>query len=477
MIAWNAFYQYILEPTGNMKVLIILMLAAALILRRSVVPELIYRKFQTFSPRHALFWILLVGFGLRFFWVLWSPHVPPAAITEDENIWRHANELARGEGYLSHERNFTSYRPVGYPFFLSILIQLFGSQLWVAEFAQVLLGVGTIYGLYLMGCQLRSAGFGCMAALLFACYPPAVMATKLIADEHLFLLMWVIGIATLISDYQRPSYWKVVLAGIILGLSALVRTYSLVTIGAAFVAWGFAKRDWTSALLRTTLLGWLIFLCALPWGIRNYYRLGAFVLYTTIPGMQLYQANNPTSNVRYPVNPTIEHGCDPDFCRDEAVSEVEWDRAGRRSAWRWIRKNPGLFVQKTLGRSFYMWGLNDEGWVVWDNFNAIKEGSVPPSKWMVKKLAKTEQFAYVFLFWFFLFGLVLLFFGEIIRGEAKGWIYALMIVVLYVLVTSIALNHRKYKFALDPIFLLIAWYGFFQVFFGHVINRWRLGER
>ena len=472
MIAWNAFVEYLLKPATNIKVFVLIILVSALFVRRKKGLGNFLDSFQEATMGKALFAILGIAFLLRLGWVLWSPHVPPSPITEDAYIWRHANELAAGVGFKSPLGAYTARRPIGYPFFLSLLIRLFGPEMFIAELFQVGFGVLSVFFLYVLGKKLGSEFLGILAAGLYALYPTAIMSTKIIMDEHLFIVFWLAGMIFLVSDYQEPSYFHAFLAGLAVGLSALFRTYSIITIPVVFLMWGLFRKNIRQALARAALMAFLAFLCALPWAIRNYYRLGSPIFYTPLLGVHLYYANNPTSDIRYPVNPAPEKGGDEGFLK--AKTEHEQDRAGQIAAWKWIRQNPQLFFQKAIGRMCYMLGFNREGWVVEDNFTTLAPGAQMPSPKLRKKLEKAEQYYYVAIFLLAIAGTFFYFANGFSTGDPRGAGFIILNVIFYITVTAIGLNHRKYRFVIEPLFTLLAAYGLVAMFSLNLTERAKL---
>ncbi len=462
MIAWDAFFTYIFKPAENIKVIVLLILLAAILLRRTRTLRGFFDYIYGASYTNAIFVILTLAFLLRLGWVMWSPHVPPAAITEDAYILRHASELANGDGFISLEGHYTARRPIGYPLFLAILIKLFGTDLFVAELFQVGFGVLVVFCLYVLGTRLGSQTFGFLAALLYTFYPTAVMSTKVIMDEHLFILLWLLSIMFLIADYQEPSYKKVIVAALCLGMSAVFRTYSLMTAPIAFLVWFLVKRDFLKGVYRGLILTALMILCAAPWAIRNYYRLGSPIFYTSLLGVHLYYANNPTSDVRFPVNPPPEQGGDVDFLT--AKTEPQRDKAGQRAALRWIVQHPDIFIQKAIGRICYMLGFNREGWVVEDNFKTVESQSKMPSPKLRKNLEKWEQYYYVFVFIFACLGSFIYLVDLKETGDSRGMSYVVLTVAFYILITGIGLNHRKYRFVIESLLCLLAAYGLLGAF-------------
>ncbi len=471
MIAINSFVNYMLYPADNLKIILAVILAISFIFRRSPLASKIYDAFSKIPVKPSLIIILAVSFALRLFWIFWSQHVPPAPISEDILIWTHAKDLVAGYGFRSYwTQQPTAFRPIGYPLVLAGLFKLFGPHLVLAEILQVFLNVLCVFCVFYISKQIVSPQFGLLAALLYGFYPTAIMSTKILLDEHLFLVLWMVSIILLISDFQKPAWSKVIVAGFATGLSAIFRTYSIITCGIAFVVWAVAKRNFAGAVKRGAVIAFLTVLCAVPWGVRNYLRFGAPVLWTTAIGTNMYFANNPTSNVRYPVNPDLEHGGDPGFLTPN-LSEIQKDYAGRKAAMNWIKNNPLIFVDKMIGRGFYMMGFDPEGWVIDDNFTNLKSGAQPPSRRTKKFLMKTEQAYYFVAFIFALIGSIIYFIQKKSSGKEEGMIYIIVTVLLYIFATVVALGHRKYKFPIEPFLCILAAYGITQIFFGHVTER------
>jgi hypothetical protein len=78
-------------------------------------------------PRHRVLLaiILVVGFLLRFAWLLYAKGDPPlsAAKSGDQfSYWYYGNEIAKGHGYVSYVTHTpTAYYPIGYPAILAVL--------------------------------------------------------------------------------------------------------------------------------------------------------------------------------------------------------------------------------------------------------------------------------------------------------------------------------------------------------------------
>lgn len=466
MIAWGAFAEYFIEAGEKAKIGVGVIFLLALLLRGRNMVRRLYEGLSRIPTKTFLSMILSTAFLLRLGWVIWSPHVAPSAATEDMIMLRLARDLAAGQGYRNPSGDYTAERPIGYPVLLSLLFRLLGERIWLIEMLQVTAGVLGIFLVYLLGRQIFHRGVGLIAASLLAVYPTSIFASKIVLEEHVFIVLWLAGIGFLISDFLNPRWLKVIAMGMIFGIAAHFRTYAFAMGSVVLFSWILWRRKFWEGLVRAAVVQILILFWAAPWAVRNYYRLGEPILYTSTIGVAFYYAHNPTSGLRYPVNPTLEQGGDPAFLG--SPTELQRNRAGKRAAWKWIRENPRLFFEKALGRAFYHLGLNREGWTVKDNFHTIQEGRTRPSEKLIRRLEKLDSDYYGYIFLLALIGLILFLFHQPQLTREKSLWCILLTLMYYLSIVALTLNHRKYRFVIEPLFCVLAAYGLFDLWFGKV---------
>ncbi|MBI3307213.1 MAG: glycosyltransferase family 39 protein [Candidatus Omnitrophica bacterium] len=454
MIIWDAFLQYFVMTAERIKIITLIILALMFLLKTIPPLRQFIETLKRIPPKILLFVILVAAFVLRLGWVIWSPHVAPSAGTEDMIMLQHARDLAEGRGYRNVEGAFNADRPVGYALLLAFFIKLFGSNLFPMELLHVVFAVAGVYLIYYLARQITSPAVGLLAAALLALFPTSIFASKIILEENIFIPLWLAGIALLISDLQKPHWNKVVIAGLIFGLAAHFRTQSFAMGLVVFFSWILIKKNLSAAISRAVVLQLFILILALPWAVRNYYRLGEPILYTTWIGAAMYFANNDTADVRYPVNPTLEQGGDLEFSR--AAKELERNRAGKKAAMKWIVSHPGVFIQKAVGRMIFMMGLNREGWVVKDNFYNIRTGRQRPSEKFIKKLDKLDNDYYGVIFLFSVMGLILYLFRSKITLQQQSFWVIIFTLLYYFSIVALTPGQRKYRFAIEPFLCLLA---------------------
>ncbi|OGW87400.1 MAG: hypothetical protein A3C35_03560 [Omnitrophica bacterium RIFCSPHIGHO2_02_FULL_46_11] len=457
MILWNAFYEYFLTKGETVRTIAVGILLGFFFFRRFGIIEKYKKYFLKISPRKWLILILFLGFVLRLAWVIWSPYSPPAAGTEDTFMIDHARDLASGKGYITAEGVPSANRPIGYALLLAGIFKLFGENLDLVAIMNVFLILPTLWLVYKIGTLVANQFVGLLASFLVSIYPTSIFASRVVLEEHVFIPMWLAGILLLILDYQKPNWSKVLWAAVLFAVGAHFRTYSFAMGLVAFFIWFVFKKNYGQAFLRLFVIQTIILLVALPWAIRNYYKMGEPILYSTYIGGAFYYSNNPISDVRYPVYPTLEQGGDIAFL--QAKTEVEVNRAGKAAAWRWIKKNPSIFIQKALGRGVYLLGLSREGWIVKDNFNTIHAGRTRPPEKLISRIDRLDNDFYGVILLLSLFGIIVFFFpkAEILRKP--GMAYLLVTLIYYLGIICLTLGHRKYRFPIEPIFCLLAAYG------------------
>ena len=283
-------------------------------------------------------------------------------------------------------------------------------------------------------------------------------------DEHLFIPLWLAGIFLIISDLNNPKIWKIIVAGLICGVAAHIRTYAFAMGLVVFLLWILTRKNFRAAFLRGLLMQVLIISLAVPWAIRNYHVFGKPVFYTTIVGMMLYYGNNPNLD---PINPPLnEKGGDSRYL--EARNEAFQNEGGKKAAYEWITAHPREFLDRAVSRLFYNLGLDSEQWIITDNFNTIAPGHSPPSETSKKIFAQLDHNYYVVIFLLALLGLLIFLLNDK-NNISRGGVWCLMLTLGYYLgMIALTVGHRKYRFVIEPLFCLIAAYGLYLLIWPQV---------
>jgi hypothetical protein len=229
---------------------------------------------------------------LRLAWVLYAAREPTGFSAGDPLAYLYyGNELAAGHGYRSFTTNEpTAFYPIGYPLFIALFA-------WPAQHgllpddvtrltgvAQALLGTATVLFVWVVARRLFDARVALLAAALTAFWPGLVLLTASLNLETVFIALLTGALAVLVGrpsgvdTYPTP---RVLAAGTLLGLSALVRPFSLPLLGAVMVG-VWCQHGWRPALRTTAVLTIPVALVLAPWVARNQRELGTTALSTNM---------------------------------------------------------------------------------------------------------------------------------------------------------------------------------------------------
>jgi 4-amino-4-deoxy-L-arabinose transferase-like glycosyltransferase len=245
-----------------------------------------------------LWLVLLLALTLRGAFVLVSGDSPGGALNMDSgsyivpahNLVEHG-VFSRGEWPTVQ---WETERTPGYPFFLIPFLRGVTINIAAVQWCQVLLGTLTVGLVYWIAFYLtRNSTVAVIAALGMAIDSVAIAYTPIVLTETLFLLVWTLSLLYLLKGALEESMRErwLVLAGLALGLTSLVRPVSLYyfIFVLPFLFW--ARPDPPcSKRIRTTVV---FFLSALiipaAWAFRNGQRSGLYT-FSSIQGENIYVA-------------------------------------------------------------------------------------------------------------------------------------------------------------------------------------------
>ncbi len=217
--------------------------------------------------------IVLIGFGAlaRVLLLVWFQG-QPLYIHDESNYNNIAVNLAKNGQFALTAGNLTSIRPPLYPFSLSLLYQLFGTENYDAvRIAQALLSLANVVLLYHLANALFTQRVAIWAATLLCFYPSLLWSTCLLLTETAFTF-WLLSLCLILQRYlQSRRLWQLLLFGVVLGLAALTRSVLWLFPPFLLVYLWFVddSRHLASRLtiMAVPVIGFL--LTIMPWSIRN----------------------------------------------------------------------------------------------------------------------------------------------------------------------------------------------------------------
>ncbi|HYE89088.1 MAG TPA: glycosyltransferase family 39 protein [Vicinamibacterales bacterium] len=295
--------------------------------------------------------------------LLYALSIDNAPVADWEAYDRLARSLINGTGYAEDGR-LSAYRPPGYPIFLAGIYAVFGPHAGAAKIANVLLGSATVYLIYLVGRAWFDDHAARCAAILTAIFPTQIYFTALLASEVLFTLLFCLSLWLM-----RPSFpsqpgkglpGQLLGAGVVLGLSALVRPVTLLFplllagVGTAQLMLGRRRAGELAGAVAVISLG--VAIAIAPWLIRNQMVFGEPIAIST----------SGAENFWIGAHAGADGSGTPAVPYDEVVAKHGGDpAAGYVEGWRFVRQHPTEYLWLAAKKTHRLLGSGNYG-VNWE---------------------------------------------------------------------------------------------------------------
>jgi 4-amino-4-deoxy-L-arabinose transferase-like glycosyltransferase len=315
----------------------------------------------------ALTVIVVVAIALRLGWVLAvRTSAPPFSMLlgDQDQYYYYGREIAEGHGYVSHVTNEpTAYYPIGFPAILAALFwvvrttPLPDDYMLAANVLNVVVGTASVVLAYLIGRRLFGRIGGLLGAAILAVFPNLVYQVASVQLETMFIFWCLAAVAIIVvHDWSRglPPTRRLLAFGLVLGVSVLIRPFSIWFIGALFVAALVARAGWVRSLRVAAIPLAVVALMSVPWTIRNAIRMDAFIPTSTNTGdtLCLDRSLDATGGFRF-----AEH----EGCADPDLPEVERNRASTRMAIEFVIDHPARELQQIGRRARLMFESDHDG--------------------------------------------------------------------------------------------------------------------
>ena len=269
-----------------------------------------------------------------------------------------ARQLIEGRGLYIDEhymgvRAFAFYPPA-YP----LLLAAWGAVLGLSIWSVALLGAFTdmaIAGLIVrIGERAGNAGAGRAAAFLYLIWPSVLFASPLAAKEGMCTaLVLAIALVWLMRADGALKGWRGAVAlGLPTGVLALSQP-GWAPVAALFGIVLIGRMGWQSVLRFGVPAAAVAVVVMLPWWVRNWIVLDAFVPLTSAGGISLWIGNNADATGNWMPQPASLHG----------LPELEYQRRASAMAVAWITGHPLDWVRLTLTKFVRAVGVGQFGLV------------------------------------------------------------------------------------------------------------------
>ena len=333
----------------------------------------------------------------------------------------------------------TSFRAPLYPAFLAIVYFFSGTgfpRFLAARIAQaILLGAPLAPLTYLVSKKLfpdaeKSAR---ISAWVVACYPMLLVYPLGLGTENPFFLLVLASFYGLLTTIEKPAASYFLLAGFLLGLTALTRSVILLFAALAILWVWFILKQKRGAILVAVALS----LTVAPWVVRNSLLHHKLTGIETSMGYNLYLGYHPKGNGSFVFGPSLD--------LLPILDDAERDKVGTQKAVEFIEAQPERFIPLAINRLGYFWGLEKRVLMYFYSNNIL--GFIPPP-------------------WLAILGFVLLFpFVAIAVSAALGlsfisWkpqhILRLLLLLGYLLPHIFILSEDRFHLVIVPLLAILA---------------------
>jgi len=348
---------------------------------------------------------------------------------DPNNYYSIAKSLASGDSYSIDIENL--YRSPGYPYFLSFIIRLVGSNILFIRLVHVGFYAVFLIGVYCLGKEWKESKFGLLLTFVCSLYPYFIYLPLTLYPEALliFISSWIIYF--LLRMVNEFTYYNLFMACLFISVGILARpTYIII----AFTFFFYL------IIVKTLLLNRLkvfIFLIIIPvfilslWGYRNLKVHDHFII-STAASKNLYLSFNENATIYTKSDCPIPEKIQKKLALAKNVFEE--DNIYKASAIEFIKQNKL--------HSFYLASFR-----IIDLWNPIPHTSTNYS--LLKKILSSIPYSMI----------VLLAFGGFYLLRKESFSYLLIaIFVLNTIANGVFAVSVRYRLIFDIILIMFATY-------------------
>lgn len=187
-------------------------------------------------PFYILLAVMTLSLVVRLSYVVVIPTEPTS---DFKALYEAAQASSMGDFSWSHVSGGYFYNwcyQIPFVLYESIIFKLFPS-IFALKLLNVFFMVGINYLLYRIGQFFLSDKAALCVAFIYAVFPGAIMYTSVLTNQHISLFFLLLGVMILLCSKQ---WWGLLLSGIILAISDLMRPETIVIL-AAFICCGLLR--------------------------------------------------------------------------------------------------------------------------------------------------------------------------------------------------------------------------------------------
>jgi 4-amino-4-deoxy-L-arabinose transferase-like glycosyltransferase len=320
------------------------------------------------QARTSFFWMVFVGFALRFSWIIVAHTYKFKALDDNFSFgWemgRIGRSLALGQGFsnpFNATTGPTAWEPPLYPFLIAGVFKLFG--VYTHASAIVLLGLNSFFSaltcipVFLIARRCFGEKLAVWTGWLWALMPPVMYwCTRWVWETSLAALLLALIFWLTLDLEERDGLKPWLEFGLLWGIAGLTNTSLLAFLPASglwawYRRWKRGKRSLAGIVLASLALAF----CIAPWLARNSHTFGRLMFLRSNFGAELRIGNGPWADgtwreYLHPTQNVVE------MRRYRDMGEIAYVAERQREAMAFIREDYGRFMVLNMKRFIYYWG-------------------------------------------------------------------------------------------------------------------------
>ena len=197
-----------------------------------MVPLIAYLSTKYLSKKVYIILLISIAFLLRIGWAYW---VKTPIISDFHVLYSAAIDIVNGDYGFMESAYFQKWTyQLGFSFYESIVIFIFGESPRALKFLNILYSVGTVVVVYLTATKLFNELSGRIAGLIFALYIPSILMSSVLTNQHLSTFLYFLALYFVInSGFSKKYRWITI--GLLIGLGNIIRPLGSIVLLAILV--------------------------------------------------------------------------------------------------------------------------------------------------------------------------------------------------------------------------------------------------
>lgn len=300
--------------------------------------------------------LIVLALTLRLIWAWFVPVIP---FSDGEAYDAFARTLVQHGTFGWTAGEPTSFWPPGTTFLHAALFAIFGIRYEPIVAMNIALSLGIVWVTARLAARFWGQKAAVLSALILAVWPTLVMYPTILASELPFLFLTLLAL-DIWSQSRRGFTSRGLMAGLVLGLAALVRPQALLlplvyAAGLLLTTRG-SPRALIDQLRCIAVAGVVMALVIAPWTWRNFQLYGEPVLISSNGGVTLWIGNSPGTDGRFRDLPD-------EYYR---LPENERARVLGQEARNYIFQDPAGFAVRAVKKLLYLY-TNESVGVGWNS--------------------------------------------------------------------------------------------------------------